>query len=301
MRALPGGTPLPPHRVIDEFGVSLVAGRSCRVGVGVGVSAEPMFSHVVGHLRDVLGDLAGQAEAGTPEIRTVDAGGRLWVDTSGEVFTTGDTKLAMSALIAGLFHHAFGRAALVASAHAAAVGLAGRAILMPGVSGSGKSTLSACLVASGWDYMGDDVVALGVPGDGSVTVLPFCTALGVKAPSWPVVRQWYPEVDDLPALTFDGRDVKFLRRPQRSRPASLDARLASMVFATYEPGADVRAALLTPAVAFTRLVEAGLATGGEIDPEPFSQLLDAIERVPSHALTYSDPVQAERWLRTIAT
>jgi hypothetical protein len=56
-----------------------------------------------------------------------------------------------------LFHAHLSRSAW-APTHAAAVGQAGRFLLLAGNSGAGKSTASVACAASGWQYAGDDFV-----------------------------------------------------------------------------------------------------------------------------------------------
>ena len=63
--------------------------------------------------------------------------------------------------------------------HAGAVGLNGRALIIPGVSHSGKSTLTAELIRNGAVYYSDEYAVLGADG----RLLPFPRYLSIRDPS----------------------------------------------------------------------------------------------------------------------
>ena len=121
--------------------------------------------------------------------------------------------------------------------HAAALADADRGVILCGESGCGKSTLAASLVASGFQYLTDEVIAL--PGRREpARSRGFCRSLDLKGGSnfiWQRL-ELTPGVDGF--LSFkDGGAVD--RAPRCSIPAAPRSQVAPslLLFVRYEPGA----------------------------------------------------------------
>jgi hypothetical protein len=130
-----------------------------------------------------------------------------------------DVTAADPVAMSGLFTRRFaelghGRSDWLAVLHAAAVGDARGALVLPGPNGTGKSTLTAALLARGYGYFSDDCV----PIDGRGLVMPMPFALSHKRRIGPVLRLAYqppPLPSPAPALP---RLFLFPRFRTASRP-----------------------------------------------------------------------------------
>jgi hypothetical protein len=92
--------------------------------------------------------------------------------------------------------------------HAGAVAHQGQGVLLPAGSGSGKSTLVAALAASGFQALGDDIVALD---PGAVRLELFAKSTCVKGGSRGVLAPFFPAVRaDPPTYRSDREPVWYL-------------------------------------------------------------------------------------------
>jgi hypothetical protein len=73
--------------------------------------------------------------------------------------------------------------------HAAAAARDGVAVIVPAVSGGGKSTLVAALVAAGFEYLSDEIVAIERDG---ASINGYHKAIALKEGSWPLVDAGAP-------------------------------------------------------------------------------------------------------------
>jgi hypothetical protein len=73
--------------------------------------------------------------------------------------------------------------------HAAAATRDGVAVIVPAVSGGGKSTLVAALVAAGFDYLSDEIVAIEA---GPARITGYHKAIALKEGSWPLITAGAP-------------------------------------------------------------------------------------------------------------
>jgi hypothetical protein len=99
--------------------------------------------------------------------------------------------------------------------HAGVVGWKGRALVMPGTSYAGKTTLTAALVRAGATYLSDEYAVVDQAG----WVHPYARDLQMREPGKPGQRS-------MPVESLHGRATT---NPMR---------VATVVFARYEPGAD---------------------------------------------------------------
>ena len=122
--------------------------------------------------------------------------------------------------------------------HAGVVAVGGRALVLPGRSGTGKTTLVEALVGAGAQYGSDEFAIV----DDAGRVYPYPRALGRKSPDH---HTTWIRASHIGATTMEP-----------ARPA------AAVVFTAFEPGAELRPTLLTPASAALRLIGSALAARG---------------------------------------
>ncbi|WP_333609464.1 hypothetical protein [Arsukibacterium sp.] len=141
-----------------------------------------------------------------------------------------DESYALSMLATLLLRLSYAEAGMMLSAHAAAIGKAGKQILLPANSGSGKSTLTATLLVQDWEYYGDDVVALAPLSDNAMQTLPFRTAVGLKPGAWPLLTALYPILPSLGVTEYAGKQAKFLPLSQTASSPWQSGRIYAVVF-----------------------------------------------------------------------
>ncbi|MBE9568975.1 MAG: PqqD family peptide modification chaperone [Proteobacteria bacterium] len=175
--------------------------------------------------------------------------------------------------------------------HAAAVGKRGHCIAMPAVSGSGKSTLTAALAASGFDYYTDELVL--VMND-SYQLMTAPVGMGIKPGSWPLLSDYYPELETLPVCPRpDGKQVRYLAAP-RAICASVDDgnHIRALVFPVYAPGQSACLAPVSTADAICRLTAAGYDVDGGLSRNTVEELIGWIGEQDCYELLFDDLEEA---------
>ena len=161
-------------------------------------------------------------------------------------------------------------------------------MLLAGVAGSGKSTLTAALLANGFAYCADDLVLLT---DAPVRVRGVPVRLGLKAGSWKVVTEAWPELADLHAhLRADGKLIRYFL-PSGSEPVdepSIDYRASSLVFPRYGDGLTTSMQELPKGQALMMLTQAGYDFAEVINKDVVSTLVAWISDLPCYSLEYSE-------------
>jgi hypothetical protein len=175
--------------------------------------------------------------------------------------------------------------------HAAAVAKNGSAVILPAPSGSGKSTLTAYLVALGYDYFSDDLVALSAEDDG---VAPFPLPLSVKPGATHVLGRYYPTLHS--SQPHAPQHLAF--NTNYSAPF---ARTRAIVFPRYACDAPTCLEPLDVADAFTRLLADRIFFGYPIDLTAVRGFIGLLDRVQRYEMTYSDMEEAERCLSQLLT
>jgi len=166
--------------------------------------------------------------------------------------------------------------------HGGAVASDGRAILIAGNSGAGKSTLIANLVASGFEYVGDDLLGLDERGSG---VWPFRVALSVKPGSAEAVRD---AVDGRVGCELSPPDEFQLSYLRIAAPDSISAvPIAALCLPTYDASCRETCVIrLSPVEALTELLHSGTRVVGEAPS--IAPLARFVDMVPAVRITYSD-------------
>lgn len=281
----------PPELPLETVRVRMLG---TEVALQLGSCRDSIDDDLVPRLRAVLGGFppatAGASGVGPAALTLVVTGERIWVGSSAGWSWTADSSDALSHVVLCLFRAGHPDARIVATIHAAAVGLGQRGlVLMPGLSGNGKSTLAAWLAARGWSYAGDDIVALAVAPAGAPLLLPFPTAISVKPGSWPVLARDYPELMAAPVVPYAGKQARFLPIPAQRHvgPDAAQRTVRAIVFPRHVPGSA--AAALEPISTLTtvlELVACGITTGGPLDPERLARLFDFLEEMPCYRLSF---------------
>lgn len=286
---------LPPYKTVAHLFLRL-GGVSFRIEFGD--TGSPGFPSTLARLHGVLRGLSDSAPAENPvELRWVHDGESFWFANASEVLVTADESFALSSVVTLLFQQAYPNSGLFATFHAAALGKGGNVIVLPGVSGAGKSTLSAYLAAHEWDYLGDDVVALGrVSVGGCFELHAFPTAIGLKPKSWPILRPFYPCLDDCPIISYADRQARFVPVQRRDFSSSERQFVRRIVFPSYVEGADISIEALTPIEALCQLIISGLTTGSSFQHDQVEVLFQMLEEVTAYRLTHGSLQEADRAL-----
>lgn len=214
-----------------------------------------------------------------------------------------DVSDALSRLVLWCFYLAYGEADFLGTFHAAAIGRAQGAILMPGVSGVGKSTLTAYLAAKGWRYGGDDIIGLARPqgNDTANLVLPFCSAISVKAGAVCLLDAFYPDLAALPQIRYDTKSARFPIVPPtwQMNGEFSTRRIRAIVFPQYGEQLQTGLTPLTTSEALLALVGVGYRTGEKMDAALLHNLFDFLEDTPKYRLEFCDLEAADEALRSV--
>lgn len=178
---------------------------------------------------------------------------------------------------------------LLAYCHSAALSRAGRSLLMPGRSGAGKSTLTAFLVAHGFDYLGDDTIAIG---EDEMALLPLPTRLSIKSGAWPVLEPLYPMLPGLPTLHRYGRSIRYIDPAGNYHSLQAAAAPSAIVFPAYSADEPTRLDRLQPPQTMIRLLGAHARLSSPATEAKLARLIRFVEQTPAYELTYSDLTDA---------
>ena len=125
------------------------------------------------------------------EVRRASAGNDLVLTRDGiEIVRTPSYPEMTGALFHVLLSSLHPRARWLAMIHGGSVSIDGRTVLLAGTSGSGKTTLGAFLIARGFDYFSDDVIAVTQDGRIAPWPVPFSIKEGAGNRSRPIFRNW---------------------------------------------------------------------------------------------------------------
>ncbi|RUU01205.1 aldolase [Mesorhizobium sp. USDA-HM6] len=174
------------------------------------------------------------------------------------------------------------RGAYELALHAAALVGNERLVLVCGNPGAGKTTLTLALVHAGFRFVSDDVTLLDSKGHG--VGLPFAPA--VKAGAWPLVAEYYPDIEAVPVCRRpDRRRVRFAVPRQFVPPSPLP--IGSVI--QLRRGRDAKACLepVDPASALRVLLNGASAPGRELSGTAFEVLTQLIGSAQTYRLTYS--------------
>jgi hypothetical protein len=175
---------------------------------------------------------------------------------------------------------------LLAYCHAAGVSRRGRSLLIPGSSGVGKSTLTAFLVANGFTYLGDDMIAIG---EEAMTLAPLPTCLSIKSGSWPVLEPQYPLLPTLPTLSRYGRSVRYIKPAGNYEALETAAAPSAILFPAYVAGGErARLTGIRPLQAMIRLLGAHARLSSPASEAKLARWIRFVELTPAYELHYAE-------------
>lgn len=169
--------------------------------------------------------------------------------------------------------------------HAGGVARSGKSLLLPGISGAGKSTLTAYLVANGFAYLGDDVIAIAAA---TWSPRPVPTCLSLKSGSWPILEHCYPTLPHLPTVHCRGRRVRYLDPPDPEGSGPPAPAPSAIVFPSYSKGAPARLHALSSLQTMIRLIESNVDLQQPASETTLLEFLRFVEQTPAFELSYSD-------------
>jgi hypothetical protein len=178
--------------------------------------------------------------------------------------------------------------------HAAGLADADRGVILCGKSGCGKSTLAAGMVAGGFQYLTDEVIAL--PNEGAGEISGFCRSLVLKRGSDFIWQR--------PGLTPGAEGLLFFKdggawiASTLLNPSAPRSQITPhlLLFVRYEAGAPLKAEPLTPAGALFRLLQC-LVNSRNFPDGGMAAAARLARQVPAFALTYSDFESAGEWIQ----
>lgn len=177
--------------------------------------------------------------------------------------------------------------------HAAGVALNDVGVILAARSGSGKSTLAAWLVASGFDFLTDELTAVSLT---SGQMYGMAYPIVLKAGSEFVWQHWLGT--DAPRMSPYCSAKAFWADADDLRPGSVrETALPRLwVFPKYEAGAPFTAEPISPAAATMQLMYQ-MVNFKQFADHGFAAVTRLARQIPAYALTYSDLAAPTDWLR----
>lgn len=177
--------------------------------------------------------------------------------------------------------------------HAAGLARGQRGIVLCGRSGSGKSTLSAWLTATGFDFLSDEIVAIGF---NLLEMSGLAYPIVLKRGSEFVWQQWLGEEADQDMVQFF--DGTAWLDPEQLRASCLGttAQPKLLLFPRYAAEATFEVHPLSPAEAAFRLMH-HVVNFERLPDQGFGQVTRLARQVKAYSLTYADVTAAADWLQ----
>lgn len=294
-----------PAASLTEMRVAMVGAD---VVVRLGHTFDSPFAELTARVRGLLSGfpvVAGPDDGSATCLSFVAAAERIWVEAPDGLVWSADPSEALSHLMLHMLLAGGSATPLLATVHAAAMGRGGGGglLVMPGLSGNGKSTLTAHLAAHGWKYAGDDIVALTQADDGPLLATPFPTAVSLKPGSWDLLAGLYPQIRDLPTISYADKKARFLALPAERLVggAPQERAVRSIIFPRFDPSARGEAELISTLDGLLELITAGFTTGDRMDRARLDRFFDFLEATPMYRLSYPTLEAAEQCLTALAS
>jgi hypothetical protein len=184
----------------------------------------------------------------------------------------------------------------MAMIHGAAVARCGVGIALPAACGSGKTTLTAFLLARGYDYLADDLIALAAP-DGRI--VPWPMPISIKEGSWKLLTESYHDLNGFPQYrTMRGRARQLV--PSLRVWETEAVPFGSFVFPSYVPDAEPVLTPITTFDALCRLLGDHIWFGYPIVEQRVLRFLAWLDQKPAYALVHGSVADAARLIEDMA-
>ncbi len=271
--SLPRPLPAPSSRQGTERSYRLGA---CSFRILYGAAGLEDFVH------PRLEHLSAASLPGAPRIEIYAAGEGAIVSGTGGWDETADGSEAIGLVFRRIVEILHPGARWIAHLHAAAVGVGGATLLLPGAKGAGKSTLTAALVHAGAAYLSDDVVFL----DDLCRAVSLPVRLALKEGSWKVVGELFPALGRESVSALRSAPVRYLDpSPEAGTCEALPRPVRAIVFPRFLPGSAASLRPVPPGEALLRLVDDRAWLSWE--EEDIGAWTRWLTEVPAYSLEYS--------------
>jgi Coenzyme PQQ synthesis protein D (PqqD) len=216
------------------------------------------------------------------EIRTGPIGERILVEDGRETVRTIDPAEVIGALFVAVLERTRPNLEWLALIHGAALGFGGKGLALAGPSGSGKSTLAAGLVAQGYGFLADDLIALSEPNG---TIVPWPLPISIKQGSIDIVGTHHPQLAEAKSYRTKGVEARMLIPPASAWDAD-PVPLRHLVFPRFVAGAEPHAQRLSSFETIERLLADRVWLGNPVTEQRMSAFLAWLDLTPAYALSY---------------
>lgn len=199
-----------------------------------------------------------------------------------ERLRTDDPALAIGALFVAVLECIRPGVQWFALLHGAALARNGHGFALAGSPGAGKSTLAAGLIAAGFDYLADDLVALSSP---DAAIIPWPLPLSVKPGSLDTLTPRLPQLATAPRYRTKGMDARLLIPPATAWNAK-PVTLRTLFFVHFTEGVVAEARRLSSFEALQYLLTDRVWLGDPITEERVSSFLAWLNNTPAYAISH---------------
>jgi hypothetical protein len=216
------------------------------------------------------------------EIRAAPIGEWTLVEDGRERVRTVDPLEVIGALFIAVLERTRPNLQWFALIHGSAVSFGDKGLALAGPSGSGKSTLAAGLIAQGYNFLADDLVAVSEPHG---TIVPWPLPVSIKQGSIDIVGAHHPQLLETAPYRTKGVEARMLIPP----PSAWDADpvpLRRLVFPRFAAGAKSHARRLSSFEAIERLLNDRVWLGNPVTERRMSAFLTWLDQTPAFVLSY---------------
>jgi hypothetical protein len=228
------------------------------------------------------------------EVR--DANGESALVVEGKEYMRADTpRVLVAALYQVILDAVHPDVSWLAMIHGGAIVRGDTGLIMPAPSGSGKTTLIAYLIARGYLCLADDLILLSEP-DGLVVAWPL--PLNLKAGSWPLLSETYPNLLSFPVYSTSRGDIRQIV-PSPQVWDRDPARVKCVVFPRLVPGTKAKLAPVTQFDAVVRLLRDRIWLGYPMTEQRVRRFLTWLNDKAIYELAHGDLADAALCLEQI--
>ena len=215
-------------------------------------------------------------------IARTPSGEFVLVEDGQERLRTDETAIAVGALYVAVLERIRPGLQWFALMHGAALVRHGHGFALIGSTGSGKSTLAAGLMAAGFDYLADDLVALAQP---DAAIVPWPLPISVKPGSLDILASRYPDLAQ--AARYQTKNIEArLLLPDADAWDTPPVKLKTLIFPRFIAGTTPQTRRLSPFEALERLLTDRVWLGDPITEERVTAFLAWLDDTPAYALSY---------------